>query len=384
VEFPLTPLKEVEGVSLICLRKVGAMDTVRIILNSRPEVLNPYVSAGSPFRIKWYAKGELDEFVGYIHSFRPHSDGYQQKSLIIGISAAYPMFNEPGRTYQRYTIDNVVREVCDEYRFQLEIEPHSIVQEQILQQDGSDWSMLQRLAQQWGYTMFLDRVTMVFRPLHKVLEDNYRLAEKENTSSILSDRTSGLIEFKPSFSALNKVPHSKSIGEGVDPIDVTRIRWIQPTEEEPMFQEVSTQYAVESQEEGESIAVGAAARSRFPYTADACIQSPIGKKPLDVYQIDHEGERMTWAVQSVRHIVTGANYIGEAVLGSDGKDYVSDSSRKGTDVSALMRMSRASTRSDPILINTKPYFSGSGANVVVKDQRWKAKVVSGYRIEEVA
>jgi hypothetical protein len=377
VEFPLTPLREVEGVSLIMLRRIAAMDTARLIVNLTPEDVNRYVSAGSPFKATWYAKGVKDEFVGYVHSFRPINEGYRQRTVIIAIGTAYPMFNEPGRTYFRSSIDHVVEDICEDYRFQLEIDPHPLVQEQIIQQDGSDWTFIQRLADQWGYVFMVDGVTMIFRLMENVLKENYRQAEREHTSSLPTDSSSNLREFKPSFSALNKVPYSRSVGSGVDPIQLHRIAWDQPNADDSIFQDVMTAYPSASEVEGELLGVGQAARTRFPYSATAQVQTPVGKKPMDVYQITHEGERMTWVVQSVKHIITGDNYVGEMELGSDGKDYVQDFAQKQLDVESLINMSRSRSRSQPVIINSRPYYAGIGASVAVKDQRWVALSVDG-------
>lgn len=378
VEFPLTPLVEVEGITLICLRRVGAMDTARMIVNLRPEDINKYVSAGSPFRVTWFAKGLKDEFVGYVHSFRPINEGYLQKTLIIGISTAYPMFDEPGRTYYKSSVHHVVEDICSDYRFQLEIDPHNLIQDQIIQQDGSDWALLQRMAEQWGYVFMMDKVTMIFRQQENLLLENYRQAEHEHTDSIPSDTASSLMSFKPSFSALNKVPFSKTIGGGVDPIQLSRIHWDQPGDE-AIFQEVMTAYPAASEMEGELLGVGQSAMSKFRYSAQAKVQTPVGKKPMDVYQIAHEGERMTWVVQSIKHIITGDNYVGEMVLGTDGKDYVKDAAAKQLDVEALINMSRSRSRTEAVIVNSRPYFAGIGASVAVKDQRWCALSVDGRR-----
>lgn len=373
VEFPLTPLDEVEGVTLICLRKWKSMDVVRLIVNTKPDEINPYVAAGSPLRIKWYADGLEDEFIGYIHSLRPSSEGYSQKTVILGVSAAYPLFNETGRTFQGTAIHNIAEEICQDHSFQLEMDMHPMLQEQVLQQDESDWSLLQRLGEKWGYVLLFDGVTMVYRQMDGLLEDNYRQATVEHTDPILTERASRLISFEPSFSAIGKTPSAKTRGEGVDPIGVGRIPWVQPGKD-AMFQDIATTQSVVSELEGELVGVGFGAKTKYPYTAKALIQTPVAAKPLDVYQIIHEGSRMTWVIQSVKHIITGEDYIGEVLFMSDGEDHVSDVKGKRLDVSTMIRMNRARRRTQPTIVNSRPYLVGSASSVLVKDQRWKALV----------
>jgi hypothetical protein len=374
-EFPMTPLGSVEVYSLICLRRVGAMDTARIVVNLRPDDVNPYVTAGSPLRIVWEGDNAEDEFIGYVHSFRPVSDGYSQRVVVIAISAAYPMFNESGRTFYRVGIHNVAEEIGDDNRFQVETDPHPLMQEQVLQGDASDWGLLKRLADEWGYVLMMDGVTLIFRPLKDVLQENYRTALRERTQTMVAQgRGSGLIEFKPSFSAASKVPITMTTGQGVQPVTTKSIYWDQG-ESTGIFQEQAATRSIVSELEGELVSTSQEARRRFPFSAKAIMQTPAGRKPLDVYQIEHEGRRMTWAIQSVKHIVTGSNYLGEMVLGSDGEDYVGAQALGRTDISVLLRRNRRAIRPEPVIIDTRPYYVGTGANAVVKDQRWKALVM---------
>lgn len=375
VGFPLTPLTDVEGLSLKCLRKVGAMETASLVINLRPEDGNPYLAAGSPIVVRWYSQGQTDEFVGYIHSFKPVSEGYRQRTLIVAVSAAYPMYDERHRSFQNVAIDNVVNTITDDYRFQLISEPHPLIQAQILQQDDSDWSLIQRLADQWGYIFLFEGVTVIFRPLQRVLEENYRRATKEHTESSLSDRPSNILSFKPSFSAVGKVPAAGAIGGGVDPITMKRIEWTEPGTDH-FFQQFDASHSVQVELEGELIAEARDAKKRFPYSADMKIQSPIGKRPGDIYQIAHEDMRMTWMVRSVKHVVTGNDYWGEMELGTDGRDYVTDAKNRGLDVSSLIRTNQAVSRSTPIIMSSRPYMSGAGANVAVTDQRWRAEILN--------
>ena len=376
LEFPFTPLSEVEATSLICLRRMRAMDTARIAVNIRPEDINQVVAAGSPLRVRWYGKGFQDEFVGYVHSFKPIMDGYSQKTVIMAVSAAYPMFDEPGRTFQGVGIHNVAEEIANDYRFQLETEPHPMIQDQILQQDESDWSFLQRLADKWGYVLLFDGVTLIFRPLLSLLEERYRRAERERTDIGVSAEASSVISFRPSFSAAGATPMAQSQGAGVDPLSVQQIEWNQANTGQPFAQQ-STEYSITSELEGELVTIAMDAKNRFPYTADMVVQTPVNKGPLDIYQITHEGDRMTWVVQCMKHIVTGDNYIGEAILGSDGNDYVESAMSTQLDVTALIRMTKGSARETPVIVPSRPYYSGSGASVVMQDQRWKSLVMRG-------
>ncbi len=135
VSFPMTRTTEKDVSALTVLRHEYRMDTARLVLNVDYNELNEYVSAGSPLKIRWGSGLRFDEFVGYVHSFRPETDGVTKRTEILAISAAYPMFNETGRTYTDVGIHNVAQQIGDDYRFQVETDHHPYIHEQILQKD---------------------------------------------------------------------------------------------------------------------------------------------------------------------------------------------------------------------------------------------------------
>jgi hypothetical protein len=380
----MTELTYVEGISLICLRRTNAMDVARLVLNLNSNDVEGVVAAGSPIKIVWASGGEHDEFVGYVHSYRPSTNGYSQKIVVIAVSAAYPMFTERGRTFYRVGIHNIAEEIADDYRFQIETDPHPLMQEQVLQGDDSDWSMLARLADEWGYTVMLDGVTLIFRPQQDIMLDNYRQSEREYTKTTVSQKTrSSLVEFKPSYTATGSDPISVQSGLGVEPVTVRAMLWQDGTPTEGMFSERSISRNITSELEGEAVVAAKEAQGRFPFTASAIFQAPINKKPWDIYQISHQGDTKTWAVQSVKHVVNGHNYFGEMVLGSDGENYrTKERTGKKLDVPALIRRSQRARRPEPVIIDSRPYYEGVGASAVKHDQRWKASLLTVPVVEQ--
>lgn len=378
VEVPLTPLPKMEAFSIICMRRRSAMDTARVLLNALPESVSAYLTAGSPIRVRWYSNGEQDEFVGYVHSLRQQSEGFRKSTVLILISAAYPLFDQSARSFRQVTIDQVAREICDDNRFQLDTAPHPVVIDQILQKSESDWTLLVRLAEQWGYSLLFDGVTMTFRPMQELLEDRYLTAEKFSTANSKVQSDARILSFKPTFSAAGATGDVRAEGSGVSIRTAETISWT-ASGAPGAFRQTEVEYPVFSELEGTMLGIGQDIASRFPYKAEATIRMPVKAKPLDVYQIAHNDSRMTWVVESVKHVVTGSNYIGEFVLGSDGKDYVPDNPRSGVDVAMLMRLSKSVDRATPVIINAQPYLVGTGVNVVVKDSRWTAEILEGVR-----
>lgn len=374
-QIMLTPLDSVEGISLVCLRRVGAMDSMRLVLNLPPATANTYIAAGSPIKVRWTGadSGDTDEFIGYVHSYRPTNVEYLERTLIVAVGLAYPMVNESGRSYYNMSIHNVAEDISDDYRIDLDADPHFLVQDQILQQDDSDWSFLRRLADRWGYVMYIDGATLVFRLLKNVVRENGRFAKFLRSADMPSTFGTDLYSFEPSFSMTGINPMARSVGQGVQPVASQRFVWEQQ-EGNNIFQQVST-VSVQHELEGEMTQVAAEATDLFPYTASATMIHPTGCKAMDAYRIQHQDKTMTWSVHSVKHIIADGKYIADLVLGSDGSDYGDPlGPSRGMDVPILLSRNRRLQRAAPILTRSRPYFSGAGANAVVSEERWKARV----------
>lgn len=375
-EIPFTPLSDVEGVSLVCLRREGAMDSMRLLLNLRPKDANVYIAAGSPLRVRWGPNGEdiQDEFIGYVHSYRPVNDAYLEQTMVLAVSPAYPMVNETGRSYYNMGIHNVAEEICDDYRFDLDGDAHHLIQDQILQQDDSDWTFLGRLADRWGYVLYLDGVTLVFRRRADVVRENGRFAKRLHTSNLPVVNASNIIDFHPNFSMTGENPMSSSVGQGVQPVAARRFAWKESKSGDDIFQRISTTN-VQHELEGEMTTHAAEAKSLFPYTASATFMHPTGAKPLHAYRITHQDRTMTWSVHSVRHVVGNGRYLGEMVLGTDGSDYADPQGpNRGMDVPLLLSRNRRLARPPAVLTRTRGIYSGAGANAVITEERWKARI----------
>lgn len=377
ISFPLTDLQSVDVSELVVLRHEYQMDTARITLNVSYDEINKSVGAGSPLFVRWGSPLKFDEFLGYVHSFRPRTDEMSKTTEIVAVSAAYPMVNESGKTYTNVGIHNVAQEIGNDYRFQVETEPHPYVHDQILQRGDSDWELLARLGDQWGYVLLMDGVTLVFRPLKEVLEENYRYSFHARTNSMGSmDPLANVLSFEESYSATGRDPLTGTGLYGVDPIDVNVISQRDVTPVDGIFEEIDANRSVTSSLEGELKVAGITTSRQFPYEARATFRAAYRRKPFDAYRIWNDGKYKTWVIRSVRHIVTGGDYLSDMVLGSDGLDHSERSKDSQLDINTLLKQNRRAKRPIPMLINNRPYYVGAGASIVVPDQRWKARVMT--------
>lgn len=375
VTFMRTPLENLDVEHIKVLRRMNAMDVAKFRLELAYEEMSEYIAAGASLRVVWGRADNRDEFIGYVHSFRPGTDGYVRYTDIVAVAACYPMINESGRTFYDVGIHNVAQQIGDDYRFQVETDPHPYVNSQILQKGDSDWSLLARLGYQWGYVLMSDGVTLIFRPLLDVLEENYRLAIPAKTYSDYSTPGAQILSFERSFSATESVSLTNVSFKGVDPLTIQPISQ-RESAAEGLFDEIDVEKVVTSDVEGELKTDAVLAEKRFPYKAKATMYAPFRRKPLDVYRITNDGKTETWVVQSIKHLVTGDAYQAEVTLGSDGLDHYARAGRSRLDVSVLLKRNQRAARPVPEIIDSRPYYLGTGANAVVADQRWKARLMT--------
>lgn len=196
------------------------------------------------------------------------------------------------------------------------------------------------------------------------------MAEDERTQLSVSPNGSNILRFEPSFSAVGDVAVTTTYAQGARYVATEIPR--QPTRQ-GIFEQIVTSRAITTDLESEAVSVANEVRQRFPFVAKARVLFPSGTKPLDCYRIVHNGDRMVWAVQQVKHIVTGDRYVGEMVLGSDGAD--SRAPDLGLDIQTMVRKRSANSRSTPVIRDMRPYFRGTKGDVLVKDQRWRAAVL---------
>lgn len=375
VSFVNTPLGWLDAEYVIALQRLGAMDVAKFRLRMAYKDVNEFVAAGAAIRIRWGSEANHDEFIGYVHSFRPGTEGYVRYTEFVAISAAYPMINESGRTFYDVGIHNIAQEIGDDYRFQVETDPHPFVNSQVLQQGDSDWGLLLRLGQQWGYILRAEGVTLIFRPLGEVLEENYRLAIPAKTYADYSTPGAQIMSFEQSYSSTETVPKTNVVFKGVDPLTIQPILQ-REVHEAAIFDEVDTSKAVTSDIEGELKATAVSAAKRFPFHAKATMFAPFHRRPLDVYRIENDGQIKTWVIESIKHVVSGDSYTAEVELGTDGEDRSVLSGRDRMDVSVLLKRNQRARRPVPVIVDSRPFYLGTGANAVVGDQRWKAQVMT--------
>jgi len=104
-------------------------------------------------------------FVGYVHSIRPHVTPKTRETEIDIIGASYTMKQPKQRVFENTTADKVVQQIATEHNFAIDFEAHPRIYSQIIQPGISDFQFVSRLAQQCGYTFRVENTTIHFKKL---------------------------------------------------------------------------------------------------------------------------------------------------------------------------------------------------------------------------
>jgi len=123
------------------------------------------IKPGDPVECVLRGVDGTQDFVGYIHSIRPHVTPKTRETEIDIIGASYTMKQPKQRVFENTTADKVVKQIAAEHNFAIDFEPHPRVYSQIVQPGISDFQFISRLAQQCGYTFRVENTTIHFKKL---------------------------------------------------------------------------------------------------------------------------------------------------------------------------------------------------------------------------
>jgi phage protein D len=129
------------------------------------------VKPGDPVKCALRGVDGSREFVGYIHSIRPVITPKTKTTEIDIIGASYVLKQPHQRVFQNVTADKVVQQIASANNFALDFDTHPRVYSQLVQPGISDFQFLSRLAQQCGYTFWVENTTIHFKGLLKDFND---------------------------------------------------------------------------------------------------------------------------------------------------------------------------------------------------------------------
>jgi hypothetical protein len=151
----------------------------------------------TPVDVKWSHNDLSHRFVGYITHIDPEHQARQglvrgsplQISTVYCLGASFDMKQKRNNVWDDVTLDVVVREIAQRYRYSVATPRDDFVFHRIVQGGESDWELLSRLCSQLGYSLTIHGT-------HIHIFDRYKALSRDTslTSLTVPGRRSGAIQ----------------------------------------------------------------------------------------------------------------------------------------------------------------------------------------------
>jgi phage protein D len=224
------------------------------------------------------------------------------------------MKQEKQRVFSNVTATDVVKLIAKEYGFKADADAHPRVYPQISQPGISDFQLLARLAQQCGYTMFIDNTTIKFKNVTTDYNKHRDNAEKFTVREANDPAGSTLYSFNLTLgeSVRYADAYKSSVQvNGVDPLskvissitNQTRNTTLRKKANTEIFDNYATDTVAPTSDAAYYEALSADERNRFPYRANVqVIGAPSITPGMPIY-LDglHSLYDGYWVVLSCEH-----------------------------------------------------------------------------------
>lgn len=331
IQFPLAPTLNGMSITDIDWIQERNRHDLMIIRHSGtdPSLILPYIPAGSPIKVTIRTFRNTRTMYGYIHKAEPEYGFLPRTTRITVVGAGYPM-KEAGKTaLANASVDMMVRRVARRHRLFADIEPHPRLFKQLVQSGETDWEFLTRLAEESGYSLRMDGVTLRFvsrgalsrhyRTLSPTLRYHknrgsrlYDVLSFTPTDGAYVDESSGFrakrrVDYLDKYAATFSAAHAKT------PLDVGR------KGTDPQYTRFDSRTAT-SFKEADYIAQASMENNRYQLLAQAeLVGNPVICPDMSVF-LKGIGSPYNgyWTVLKAHHHIQPTRYTIDVDLGSEG------------------------------------------------------------------
>jgi hypothetical protein len=355
-EFPFTEVNRLDIHAFELQRHPLSMDVIRLKVISNKNSIKYGLGPGNPVYVRWNAKPAGDRFFGYVHAVRPYVDGLERWVEILCLGAFMPMLTPYTQTYPNMGAHNAAAEVMDAHRLHLNAYPHPEVST-FEQNDQSDWEFVTTLARRIGYVTITTGITMFFQPLEYYWGNSLRSQRRAATFSRAVSPESNLLSFEKDEAGA-QAEYQYNISPSLGFAEFARTGAVQGLKTDLML------------------------RDMFPSRAHAVMAAPRRILPMDVFDIVHDDERLTWTVMEVKYVYDGTQFLAYIEFGGNEQWVAPVASDNLVDVPTVLVNQERQTLPAPILLNHRAIYVGSTAGTDTP-HRWAARVVTPPNVEAV-
>ncbi|CAB4123869.1 hypothetical protein UFOVP45_44 [uncultured Caudovirales phage] len=279
---------------------------------------------GVQIQFSWKQGTSSNVWIGYVNSVNRRTVGQREQLMeITCVGASAVLKQRSQEVFKNKTIPEVAQIIAAKYKLHFVGEPDSRRFPHLPISGQSYWQWLVEHAKLIGYVVYMDGITLVFRPIDKVLDSgasNAPLLSMHSTDLPINsqpfDRTlDELRVINGDYNEGTEFSNTNKIVGGIDPITgkplysakipnkIGRNLRVKPSG--VIYDEYQTDKVVNTTTAVESVATGAAQLSRFNIPAKIVGQGDVRTRPYSLVQVSGTGDVTDgfWVVLKVHHMI---------------------------------------------------------------------------------
>lgn len=273
------------------------------------------ISAGSPITFTLNSGNNKKEFRGYVHRVTPDQSPSHNITEVLAVSSSYVMKSASQTVYRNLSVDGLVEQICNKYRFNAFTTSHPRIYPQISQAGHTDWELIVQIAKQCGYSLRTENTEVYLQPMLEEYTSKRSEAPKFIMREANSPAGSTIYSFEANISESEDYDGNVKAAIAVSgfdsntksPISITqqvRSRKTKTTSKPEFFDKFATDVVAPDSMVAKYEAEAAEKRAVFPYRATAVVLGDSSLRPdLPVY-LDGIGDYSGyWIVLGTEHMV---------------------------------------------------------------------------------
>jgi hypothetical protein len=340
VTFPTLPSLVQDAVKYTLWEEEYSHDILEIWSSSIFETWVDLLKTGVPVEFKITQGPFTRNWIGYVSYVSTNVSAQKQKDMtIVCIGSSFPLKEEATETFERVTIPDVVQSIAIKFGYNYVGDQHALVFDQLTLAGHSYWEWIQEQAKKIGYGVLVDGMTLVFKPLDKMIDYGMTSVPQFDLGS--TGVTSGanfIDKTLDSFESLNGEHIESPSGTrtfkvlgGVDPLTSKPSVSIKSPAlvgsnlrsnvNDVLFSEIRSDQVAHSYQQTSLLSEGAAHQGRMNMPAYVIGQGDPRVRMFSPVLISGTGPQTDgyWMIKKAKHVFTkNGNYQVELTVATDG------------------------------------------------------------------
>ena len=340
VVFPTVPSLTVQPRSIDLIQNQYSHDILTLEFPSESTLWFETLKTGVPVQFTWKQDTLEKNWIGYVSSVSKQNAPQRTNIMqVMCVGGTFPLKQRVTRVFQNSTVPDAVSQIAFEFGFKVITDVHDVVFPQLAITGNSYWEWIQEQARRIGYGVIIDGMTLVFRPIDKLIDMTFsnapvlsmgNAAAPFNTQFL--DRTLDQfnIIYGDNVENSNNFRTVKNVG-GVDPTTGTELfsssdpaiigDQLRSDVSQSLFNEYRTDKVINTLAEAANAAHAAAQASRFGIPANIKGQGDPRLRPFGSVFVAGTGNLTDgfWVINGVHHMFHQiGDYQVEMAVSTDG------------------------------------------------------------------